>query len=274
MAALPPTRPAGPAGRGWGVQYTVGSSYPQQWVSPESIGGVIRYQGKACRLLGMYFGGNPDLEDGSQRLHQWLILEDLAGDYPSWYAVQTRPRKESAVEAALDGEGVTVLLPRFVFQVGPGARGSRKRRRGRPRKDTAPRDRVEPMFPGYLFVQLAPSEQEKWQAVRRNPWVVRILGTGEEPVPVPDEAIDIILEKSFGSGIVVFRDGRPAWRDLEAGTRVEITQEPFRGLVGILEKPTSGRRRVRVLLQLMGHEVPVEVDAGSLRPVGERADED
>ncbi|MEW6400076.1 MAG: transcription termination/antitermination NusG family protein [Bacillota bacterium] len=257
------------------MQYTVGSADPQQWVSPDSIGAIIRYQGKACRLLGMYFGGDPDLQDGSQRLHQWLILEDVGGEYPSWYAVQTKPRKESAVEATLDGEGVMVLLPRFVYQDAPGAAGGQKRRRGRPRKDpAASRDRVEPMFPGYLFVQLAPSDHDRWQMVRRNPWVLRVLGTGEEPVPVPDEAIDIILEKSFGSGIVVFRDGRPAWRDLEAGARVEITEEPFRGLVGILEKPTSGRRRVRVLLQIMGQEVPVEVDAGSLKPVDERADEE
>lgn len=253
----------------WGagkVQYTVGSADPQKWVSLGAIGNVIRYGGKLCRVLGMYFGGDPELRNGEQRLHQWLIVEDAPGEYPFWYAVQTKPRKEAAVEMSLSGAGLTVLLPWVMYERRPEGTGGQKAKRGRPRKrPEVAVTRTEPLFPGYLFVLLASSEHERWHLVRRTAGVIRILGVGEEPVPVPDEAIDLILDKSFGSGILVFRNGRPAWEELEAGARVEITEEPFRGLVGILEKPTSGRRRVRVLLQLMGQEVPVEVDAGSLK---------
>jgi transcription antitermination factor NusG len=249
------------------LQYTVGSSDPKKWVGVDAIGAVIRYEGKLCRVLGMYFGGDPEAPAGEQRLHQWLIVEDVPGDYPLWYAVQTKPRKEQPVESSLSDQGLTVLLPWVVYERSRVA-STRKARPGRPRKNPELAvSRTEPLFPGYLFVQLAPSDHERWHLVRRTPGVVRILGTGDEPVPVPDDAIELILEKSFGSGIIVFRDGRPAWRDLEAGTRVEITEEPFRGLVGILEKPTSGRKRVRVLLEMMGQEVPVEVDAGSVKAV-------
>lgn len=251
------------------MQYTVGSADPREWVSPDAIGDVIRRNGRLCRVIGMYFGGNPESQ-GEQRVCQWLIVEDVPGEYPLWYAVQTKPRKEASVEVTLDSAGLRVLFPRLLYKYGADLPGRRKPRRGRPRKD--PGDgvgRVEPMFPGYLFVLMAKSNAEAWGLLRDNPWVIRVLGTGDEPVPVSDEAIDLILDKSFGSGIVVFHNGRPVWQELEAGARVEITDEPFRGLVGILEKPTSGRKRVRVLLQLMGQEVPVEVDAEGIRAVGQ-----
>jgi transcription antitermination factor NusG len=197
-------------------------------------------------------------------------LEDADDRSSFWYAVQTKPRKESSVEAALVQEGLEVLFPRLVHRARCDRRRKRQPRRGRPPKNPlgAP-EKVEPLFPGYLFVLLARSDVRSWEVVRANPWVIRVLGTGDEPVPVPDEAIDIIMERSFGSGIVVFENSRPVWRELEAGTRVRITEEPLRDLEGILEKPTSGQRRVRVLLQLMGQQVPVVVDVGSIRPVAE-----
>ncbi|MBC7077547.1 MAG: hypothetical protein H5T92_04485 [Synergistales bacterium] len=258
----------GPGGHGGAhLQYTVGTADRSLWLSPAAIGQVIRRNGKLCRVLGMYFGGDPDRPAREQQLHQWLILEDVEGEYPFWYAVQTKPRKESSVEASLESQGVQLLFPRLVYRNRSEA-GSRVSKRGRPRTSPASMlEKVEPMFPGYLFVLLAKSEADAWEAVRSNPWVIRIVGTGDEPVPVPDEAIDLIMDTSFGSGLVVFDNGRPVWQDLKAGTPVEITSEPLRGLVGILEKPTAGRKRVRVLLQLLGQEVPVEVDVGSVKAV-------
>lgn len=249
------------------MQYTVGTTDRSQWLSPTALGQVIRRNGKLCRVLGIYFGGDPDRPAHEQQLHQWVILEDVQGDYPFWYAVQTKPRKESSVAASLEGQGVQLLFPRLVYRKNSGSR-SGVSKRGQPRATSASMiEKVEPMFPGYLFVLLAQSEADAWEAVRSNPWVIRIVGTGDEPVPVPDEAIDLIMDTSFGSGLVVFDGGRPVWQDLKAGTRVEITSEPLRGLMGILEKPTAGRKRVRVLLQLLGQEVPVEVDVGSVKAV-------
>jgi len=250
------------------VPYTVGTADRSLWLSPAAIGRVIRRNGKLCRVVGMYFGGDPNRPQHEQQLHQWLILEDVEGEYPLWYAVQTKPRKEASVEASLESQGIELLFPRLVYRNRRQAGRQGGSKRGRPRTTPAPvLEKVEPMFPGYLFVLLARSAKDAWEVVRSNPWVIRIVGTGDEPVPVPDEAIDLIMETSFGSGFVVFDNRRPVWQDLKAGTRVEITSEPLRGLVGILEKPTSGRKRVRVLLQLMGQEVPVEVDAASVRAV-------
>lgn len=249
------------------MQYTVALQDRSTWLSPLAIGRVVRRGGKLCRVLGMHFGADPDLPLEERKLCQWLILEDVDAGSWFWYALQTRPRKEGAVEAALAHDGLEVLFPRLLYRSRPERKGGRPRR-GRPRKNPAGAcDRLEPLFPGYLFVLLTKSDARGWELVRANPWVVRVLGTGEEPVPVPDVAIDLIMERSFGSGIVVFENRRPAWRELDAGTRVQITEEPLRDLVGILEKPTAGRKRVRVLLQILGRQVPVEVDVGSVKAV-------
>ncbi|HHY95394.1 MAG TPA: hypothetical protein GX513_10360 [Firmicutes bacterium] len=249
------------------MQYTVALPDRSTWLSPLAIGRVVRRGGKLCRILGVYFGADPGLPLEERKICQWLILEDVDNRSSFWYVLQARPRKEESVEAALGHEGLEVLFPRLLYRSRPEPKG-RHPRRGRPPKNTAGVcDKLEPLFPGYLFVLLARSDVRGWDLVRTNPWVLRVLGTGDEPVPVPDEAIDIILERSFGSGIVVFENSRPAWRELEAGARVQITEEPLRDLVGILEKPTSGRNRVRVLLQILGQEVPVDVDVASLRPV-------
>lgn len=241
-----------------------------EWVAAERVGRIVRGAASPCRVLGVYFVGNGSAGRGREgrTVRQVCILEEVPWrEVPSWYALQTRPGKEVSAEVTLMRDGLNVLLPRLVFLDSRGAVGKR-RPRGRPReRSPGTAQRVEPLFPGYLFVRLAAGWEHGWHRVRVNPWVLRVLGTGNEPVPVPDEAVELIMEKSQGSGIIVFRNGRPAWKDIKAGTRVEITAEPFRGLMGILETPTSGRKRVRVLLELLGQEVPVEVDAGSVRAV-------
>lgn len=35
------------------------------------------------------------------------------------------------------------------------------------------------------------------------------MGTGPEPLPVPEDVVDDIMDWSAGSGVIVYRDGRP-----------------------------------------------------------------
>lgn len=36
-----------------------------------------------------------------------------------------------------------------------------------------------------------------------------MVGTGPEPLPVPEDVVDDIMDWSAGSGVIVYRDGRP-----------------------------------------------------------------
>jgi transcriptional antiterminator RfaH len=157
----------------------------------------------------------------------------------SWYAVQTKPRREEQVRSRLEGQhGVEVFLPKLEVL--------RKRRSRR-------RSVIEPLFPSYLFVQMA-LDPDPWYAVKWAPGVRRIVCTGETPTPVPEEAV-AFLRGRCGAGEVI--QWKPA---LRAGATVYVTEGPFAGLQGILDRPAAGGERVRVLLSLMGCLTPVEMD--------------
>jgi len=44
------------------------------------------------------------------------------------------------------------------------------------------------------------------------------------------------------------------------GSRVAICHSPFAGLLGVVEKPMSGRGRVRVLLELLQRQMTIEIN--------------
>lgn len=166
---------------------------------------------------------------------------------PVWYAVQAKRNQEHNVAQRLALRGVQTFLPRIEVV----------RRYGGRRRSS-----LEPLFPGYLFVHVAPPERDptSWNAVRWSPGVHRVVGVDGVPVPVPSCAIERIRERTTGLGSV-----RPSLL-LAAGSRVRIRRGPLEGLDAIFDRPLSRAGRVRVLLQLLGHPRSVEVDALDLEP--------
>lgn len=146
-----------------------------------------------------------------------------------WYAVHVKPRQEDRVSASLIERGWEVLLPRIHV---------RRKRRGHGMLCT------EPLFPGYLFVAVDLTPQV-WNTVRWTPGVKAILGCGGVPSPVPAEPLTLIKQYLGPVGII---EPRPQFAQ---GDRVRVTDGPFAGLVGILERRASRAGRVRVLVDLL-----------------------
>lgn len=159
-----------------------------------------------------------------------------------WYAVQVKRYNERRAERHLSPKGISVLLS-FIEVV----------RRYRTRRKTL----LEPLFPGYLFAHMESVEAnpQGWHEVRWAPGVRRILGAGDIPVPVPEEAIDAIRERTRELGFV-----RPRLQYVP-GSRVRILHGPLAGLEALFDRPMSRAGRVRVLLELLGQQTGVEVDA-------------
>jgi transcriptional antiterminator RfaH len=158
-----------------------------------------------------------------------------------WYAVQVKRFEEQRVVHHLAMKPIPTFLP-LVEAV---------RRRGR-----GLGTRLEPLFPGYLFVRIQPIDLDPsyWYTVRWTPGVRRILGTEETPVPVPCEVIRAIQEKVREFGFV-----RPGGR-FSAGARVRIRSGPLAGLEAVFNRPMSKDGRVQVLLELLGGVGRAEVD--------------
>jgi len=165
---------------------------------------------------------------------------------PQWYTVQVKRHEEHRVVRHLAVKPIPTFLPLIE---------SARRRRG-----AWGRTRLEPLFPGYLFVQIQALDVNPghWHAVRWTPGVRRILGTEDTPVPMPDEVIEAIQARVKALGFV-----RPGVR-FTPGTRVRICSGPLAGLEAIFDQPMSKDGRVRVLLELLGQMGRAEVDEASL----------
>ena len=96
-----------------------------------------------------------------------------------WYAVHTRSRHESKVCDGLSLKSIDAFLPKIEAW---------SRRKDRRKKIQLP------MFPGYIFVQLATTDNQARIDILKTAGVVKLLGTsrGNIPIPVPDEKIEAI----------------------------------------------------------------------------------
>ncbi len=169
-------------------------------------------------------------------------------DVGDWYAVQVKRYNERRGEQQLTLRGISVLLP-FIEAV----------RRYRTRRVAL----LEPLFPGYLFAQMESMDAapERWQALRWAPGVKRVLGTSDVPTPVGDDVIAAIRDRTRELGFV-----RPVLGHVP-GSRVRIRGGPMAGIEAVFDRQMSRAGRVRVLLELLGQEARVEVDALDLELV-------
>ncbi len=153
----------------------------------------------------------------------------------NWYAVQTRPRNEPFVSAMLCSKGYEVFLPQ--------SRSSGVARAGSASVDQA-------LFPGYLFCWVP---QEAPGRIVTTPGVIRILGVGGRPTPLPVEEIENI-RRAVDSGIQV-----NPWPRLEEGDEVEVLNGPLAGCSGILVRWRS-INRIIISVAMLHRSIAVDVD--------------
>lgn len=140
----------------------------------------------------------------------------------SWFAVHTRARHEKKVDALLRSKNIDTFLP-VVTKV---QRWSDRKKK------------IEfPLFPCYTFVYV-PSFAEQFVRVLRTPGIVRIVGSGCEPLPIPKEQITSIR--------LLLDQNVPYWEHpfLRAGQRVRVRGGCLDGLEGILTEMRSNRTLV------------------------------
>jgi transcriptional antiterminator RfaH len=153
----------------------------------------------------------------------------------SWFAVQTIPRSEEKAREHLMRQSYQTYLPRL-----------RKRRRHARKVDVV----LRPLFPGYLFVNFDPA-REPWRAINSTVGVTRLVGFGDELVPVPDRVIEALRSLEDDKGVIV-----GAGPQLKPGQAVRILDGALVDQIGVLLEG-SGAERVRLLVRLLGRKVKV-----------------
>ena len=165
-------------------------------------------------------------------------MSDVQGE-GAWYVVATRPRQESVARDHLTRQGYNVLLPEIRLK---------KRRQNRWVAI------VEPLFPGYLFAQIAFGRDDT-APIRSTRGCRDLVRFGEHHPPVPA----VVLEALMSQAALVTESG-PVFT---AGETVRIEGGPFAGLTPVFDMP-KGDDRAQVLIEMLGKVQQVVVDSDQL----------
>jgi transcription antitermination factor NusG len=113
-----------------------------------------------------------------------------------------------------------------------------------------------PVFPGYIFVRLALRDRLR---VLEIPSVVRLVGFGGHPTPLPAEEIETIRSCIARHQFLV-----PS-RYVRRGQRVRMSSGPLEGLTGVVVRQKN-RTRFVISLELLMRSVAVEIDRADFDP--------
>jgi transcriptional antiterminator RfaH len=159
----------------------------------------------------------------------------------AWYCARTKPKHEHIASANL-----SKMLGLEVFN--PCLRVERSTRRGVVRA-------IEPLFPCYVFVQCVSSA---WNDIRFVGGVSSLVSFGSRIAPVPDAVIEE-LKECFEAEEPLDVEDR-----LFPGAEVSVSDGAFQGFQAIVLRMLPARRRVQVLLDILGRPTVVEVDRQSV----------
>lgn len=161
-----------------------------------------------------------------------------------WYVVYTKPNSEKRVAMALKERGLETFLPEITV-----------------RSSDQNKKRVA-FFPGYMFVRidLKVDNPSHWIWM---PGVRYIVAYGDQPVPVPNEVINLIRNKlrereAFHTKLV---------HGIRPGDTVKITDGPFEGMLAVFSGPTTPDARVQVLLGGLSNLARLRISPASLEKV-------
>ena len=163
----------------------------------------------------------------------------------NWFAVYTKPRQEHIALLNLEHQAFECYLPM--------AEEPRQRRLAR---NTM---RHNAMFPRYLFLN-ADTEQQSLASVRSTRGVVGLVRAGFELIKIPAAIIEGLKARTdSATGLIPLESTA-----LKKGDKVRVFDGPFAALEGVF-KEHRGRARSLLLLEILGRETAVEIDARLLQ---------
>jgi transcription antitermination factor NusG len=153
----------------------------------------------------------------------------------SWWVCQCQTQREHLVRLLLMRHGYETYAPRIKV-----------------------RGRISFLFPAYLFIRA----EQRFYTVLWTPGVVRLLMTGDRPSCLVEDIVNNIRKQEKGG----FVKPPSTAKILEKGQNIRVTSGSFLGHIGIYDGMNS-KDRVRVLLDLLGRKVSVEIGQKDIQPL-------
>jgi transcriptional antiterminator NusG len=161
-----------------------------------------------------------------------------------WFVVQTKPGNEHRVETNLFNQEIGVFLP--LLETSQYSNGKMVQK-------------IKPLFPNYLFAKL--DINLHYYKVKWTRGVNKILGNGDGPISISGKVVETIKERTGKDNLVKLEE---EWKE---GDQVRINSGPFKDLVGVFQKKMSDNGRVRILLNLIGVDVPIQISRWQIKKV-------
>jgi transcriptional antiterminator RfaH len=170
-----------------------------------------------------------DIAVGGRRNMQTIIS--------AWYGARTKPKHEHIAAANLRKNlQLEVFFPRLRLE--------KITRRGLVRV-------TEPLFPCYIFVRC--DIEESLDAIQHTSGINRIVHFGRK-IPTVADSVITELQDCFESDDVLTVE-----HQLAPGDEVTVAGGAFAGMNAYVLKSLPARKRVQILLDVLGRATPVEV---------------
>jgi transcription antitermination factor NusG len=165
-----------------------------------------------------------------------------------WYAVSTRSRQEKTAASMLENLEVGHFLPLI-----------EEERQWSDRKQKV----TLPLFPGYLFVQIARSNELQLR-VLKVPGIVNFIGNQGGPLAIPESEIESIrtaLVHGYRCSPHPF---------LKAGDRVRVVRGALAGIEGTLIR-CGVQTKIVISVEMIQRSVSIGATASDVEPVYRRS---
>lgn len=168
----------------------------------------------------------------------------------NWYVLTTKPQKEFDARDQLRRDGLNPFLPYKVEYRLPNDKCKRKR------------ERHFPLMTGYIFLGFDQLPVHWYFVLTKYRDVLNtVLSHNGEPCRISDQAMAEVMKNSHTKAPDSWKRMRTK-KEFNVGEQVEILKGPFRDFSGFVEEITE--KHVIALVELMGRQVPVEIDPWDL----------
>lgn len=120
-------------------------------------------------------------------------------------------------------------------------------------KDEKVRQVERKIFPSYVLVKMIMTD-DSWYVVRNIRGVTGFVGPGSKPIPLTDEEVARL-------GV----DTRKVEVNFAVGDSVSVIAGYLDGFIGTVEALDTEKNYVRVVVSMMGKDVPVELELGQVQ---------
>lgn len=157
----------------------------------------------------------------------------------TWYALQYKPAQGDRALQHLQNQDIACFYPKIAVEKIKGGKRAKK---------------LEPLFPGYLFVNLEQTDP-MWAKLRSTRGVLRIVGFANKPAAIGDDVIEHIKDSL---------DSVAEQGGIKPGQSVQLNEGPFEGINAIFQA-YDGEERAIVLINFMQKQQSVKVPVSVIK---------